>query len=364
MTSERIIIPGPKELLVGGSGSGKTHSIRTIIECGLKVAAVFTEPGQEVLADIPCEDGFHFTYIPPSAPDWDVLLDVAKKINTMSMEMLAKQRDINKRKYDEWWRFITAMSNFTCDRCGQSFGPTDELGADWCVVNDSLSGMSQMAMNLVTGAQPVKAQPDYGIAMTNLEAYITKFTTGIRCMAVMTAHLEMEGDELSGGQKLMPSTLGRKLAPKIPRYFSDVILCERNGAKWTWNTESIRADLKTRALPVAAGLAPTFKPVIDLWRKRNGSALSIRLLPPRRSHLLPRVRAPRRNPPHCHQRHLSQPARPLHPLAVGQLRLQHPAPPCRGAGDHTERIVVSLRVGINRHSIPYFSIGASNHVSI
>jgi hypothetical protein len=266
----RIIIPGPKELLVGGSGSGKTHSIRTIVEAGMKVAAIFTEPGQEVLADIPCSDGFHFTYIPPSAPDWEVLLDVAKKINTMSMEMLAKQRDINKRKYDEWWRFLTAMSNFTCDRCGETFGPTDELDSTWCVVNDSLSGISQMAMNLVVGAQPVKAQPDYGIAMTNLEAYITKFTTGIRTMAVMTAHLEMEGDELSGGQKLMPSTIGRKLAPKIPRYFSDVILCERYGAKWSWNTESIRADLKTRALPVAANLAPNFKPVIELWRKRNG----------------------------------------------------------------------------------------------
>lgn len=269
MPAEKLIVPGPKILLVGGSGSGKTYSIRTLIDSGLKVAAIFTEPGMEVLADIPCAKGFHFAYIPPAAPKWGVLLDVAKKINTMSMEMLAKQRDLNKAAYDEYLRFISLMANFKCDRCGETFGPTDELGREWAVVNDSLSGLSQMAMNIVTGSQPVKAQPDYGIAMSNLEGYITKFTTGIPSLAVMIAHLEQEGDELTGGTKLMASTLGRKLAPKIPRYFSEVILAERNGAKFTWNTESIRADLKVRILPIGAGLPPSFKPIVDAWRAKN-----------------------------------------------------------------------------------------------
>lgn len=267
--TDKIIVPGPKILLVGGSGTGKTHSIRTLIDSGLKVAAVFTEPGMEVLADIPCEKGFHFHYIAPGTSKWSVLLDTAKKINTMSYDMLSKQRDLNKSSFDQYWQFMSAMANFTCQRCGKTFGPTDELGPDWAVVNDSLSGISQMAMQLVVGATPVRAKPDYGVAMSNLESYIIKFTTGIPSLAVMIAHLEQEGDELTGGTKLMAATIGQKLSPKIPRNFSEVVLAERNGAKFTWNTESIRADLKVRTLPIAAGQLPSFRPIVEAWRAKN-----------------------------------------------------------------------------------------------
>lgn len=264
-----IIVPGPKVLLVGGSGTGKTHSLRTIINSGLKVFVLFSEPGQEVIADIPCASGMHWAYIAPAAPDWATMLDVANKINMLSYEMLSKQRDMHKRKFDEFIRWITSMSNLKCDRCGQAFGPADELDGDWCIANDSLSGLSMMAMNLVAGASPVKAQPDYGVAMGNLESYLTKFTTDIKCMAVMMSHLEREGDELTGGMKLMASTIGRKLAPKVPRFFSEVIMTERNGKSYVWNTMAMNVDLKVRSMPLGENLPPDFRPIIEAWRKKN-----------------------------------------------------------------------------------------------
>jgi hypothetical protein len=40
---------------MGASGTGKTHSIRTLVDAGLEVFVLFTEPGMEVLADVPAD---------------------------------------------------------------------------------------------------------------------------------------------------------------------------------------------------------------------------------------------------------------------------------------------------------------------
>lgn len=264
----RIIVPGPKVMLVGGSGGGKTHSLRTIVESGLKLFVVFTEPGMEVLADIPCASGLHWRYIPPSRASWAELLDATDKINKFSFKALAEMPDINKSKYREFYDFIACMANLKCDRCGQTFGPADQLGEGWAVANDSLSGISTMDMNLVVGGKPVASQSDWGVAMKNLENYIIKFCGDIQCLAVMIAHLEREADEVTGAMINMPSTLGKKLAPKIPRYFSDVIHAKRDGNKFSWSTATINTDLKSRHLQIAEGHPPSFKPLVEAWRKK------------------------------------------------------------------------------------------------
>lgn len=266
----RPTVPGPKVLLVGGTGAGKTYSLRTVIDSGLKLFVLFTEPGQEVLADIPCDKGLHWHYVPSTTVSWDELLDASKKINQFSFKALAEMSDINKKKYDSFLNFISAMANLKCDRCGREFGPADALDETWCLANDSLSGISMQAMNLVVGGKPTASQSDWGVAMKNLENYINKFTMDIGCMAVMTAHLEREADEVTGAVINMASTLGRKLAPKIPRYFSEVVHARRDGAQWFWSTSTLNTDLKTRTLPISERIAPTFKPLVDAWRAKLG----------------------------------------------------------------------------------------------
>lgn len=70
----------------------------------------------------------------------------------------------------------------------------------------------------------------------------------------------------------MVSTLGKALAPKFPAMFSDVILTERQGDKWTWNTASAMADVKTRNLPIKSDNSPDFKLVFDKWASRNAAS--------------------------------------------------------------------------------------------
>lgn len=262
-------IPGFKVLLVGSVGTGKTHSLRTLVEAGLEVFAIFTEPGMEVVADIP-SDKLHWKYLSPSTVSWDAILDSAKKLNTLSFKAVAELPHINRGEHGEFMELITTLANFKCDRTGQVFGAVDNLNHNQVLWVDSLSGINIMAMNLIAGSKPVKSPGDYGCAMDNLERLIQKLTTDLACHVVLTAHLERESDELTGGSTLMVSTIGKKLAPKIPRFFSDVIHAKRADKGFTWSTVTANTDLKARNVPWADNMPPSFVPLYANWRKNAG----------------------------------------------------------------------------------------------
>lgn len=263
-------LPGPKVLLLGGPGSGKTYCIRTLLDAGVKkVGVVFTEPGMETLGDIPT-DKLAWHYIPPATADWDTVISGLKKINTLSFDALTKLSDMDKRKYTQFIDLYTCLSNFTDDRTGETLGPVDSWGTDRALVIDSLSGVNLMAMKLVTGGKPVKSQADWQVAMDNVEQLLTKLTTDVRATVVMTAHLERETDEITGGTTIMVSTLGRKLAPRIPRFFSDCIHVKREADRFTWSTATTNADLKTRSLKIADNLPPSFVPLLQAWKDKGG----------------------------------------------------------------------------------------------
>lgn len=262
-------LPGVNVLLVGASGAGKTHALRTLVDAGLEVFVLFTEPGMEVLADVP-SDKLHWHYIPPASPDFADMISSAQKINTMNIKMLSDLPDINKKKYTEFIDVLVALSDFKCDRTGQSYGSVDSWDSSRVLVVDSLTGLSLAAMNLVTGSKPVKCLADWGIAIDNLERLLTKLCVDTSCHFVLIAHLEREVDELTGGSTLMASTLGRKLAPKLPRFFSDVVHVKKAGDKYVWSTQTANVDTKTRNLTSGDALPPSFVPIINSWRQSRG----------------------------------------------------------------------------------------------
>lgn len=266
-------VPGFNVMLCGTTGTGKTHSIRTLVEAGIETFVLFTEPGMEVLADLPPEK-LHWHYVAPAAPDFADMISSAQKINTMSFEALTKLPDINKRNYTEFIDVLTTLSNFKCDRTGQSYGSVDSWGPDRAIVVDSLTGLSIMAMNLVAGSKPVKSMADWGVAIDNLERLITKLCVDTKCHFILLAHLERETDEVTGGTSLMASTLGRKLAPKLPRFFSDVVQSKRNVDKFVWSTAASNVDLKARNLPISDNLPPSFAPILSKWHTHQAPKTS------------------------------------------------------------------------------------------
>jgi len=262
-------IAGTNTLLVGATGSGKTHVIRTLIDAGITPFILFTEPGMRTIADVP-KDKLHYHYVPPATPTWNDLLDNAKKINTMSFKALTQLGDMDKKKYGQFLEVITTMNDFVCDRTSEHFGDVSTWGTDRAIVIDSLSGLNIMAMDMVVGAKPVKAMGDWGVAMDNLERFLNAMTNNTQCHFVLTAHLEREHDEVTGAIHLMASTLGKKLAPKIPRFFDDVVLCTQTNGEFKWSTLGLNVELKWRNLTPNKELPPSFVPLIKSWESAGG----------------------------------------------------------------------------------------------
>lgn len=262
-------LPGTNTLLIGGSGAGKTSALRTLVNLGVEVFGLFTEPGFEVVGDIP-DPKLHWRYIQPGTSDWASMIDTAQKINTFSFKSITELGDINKTKHAQFVEVLRALSSFKCDRCGKEFGSVDSWGTQRALWLDSLSGLNTMAMTLMVGTKPVKSMADWGVAMDNLENLIRNLCVITRCHFVLVGHVERETNEATGGSQLMAATLGRKLAPRLPIYFSDVILAQRQGTNFTWSTAAVGADLKARNLPIADGLTPTFAQIVTKWQSRGG----------------------------------------------------------------------------------------------
>lgn len=270
--TEQFKIPGPKILLIGPSGSGKTYSIRTLVDAGLEVFVLFTEPGQEILADLPA-DKLHWHYLQPKTQTWDQMLAGATMIQKMSVENLTKTVDPAKGKEAGFINLITALADFPCDRTGKRFGAVDNFGPDRALVIDSLSGINVMAMATVVGNKLTPSPGEWGGAMKLIENLVNQLVTAVKCPVVVIGHVEREADEITGTTKLMVSTLGRKLAPVVPKYFSENVYTRRvveNGKEaYYWSNAEMNVDTKRRMLPFGDKLAPSFVPLIAEWRKRN-----------------------------------------------------------------------------------------------
>jgi hypothetical protein len=273
---EQSALPGVNVLLMGPSGTGKTFAIGTLVDAGVEVFYLALESGMESLLGYwkdkgkPVPDNLHWHKLKAPKASFAELMDSATKINTLSLDSLAKMVDPNKSKHNQFIELLTTLNSFTDQRTGENFGPVDEWPIGRCLVIDGMTGLAQCAMSLVIGGKAVKNQSDWGIAQDQVERLLRKLTSDCACHLVLIAHVERETDQVLGGIKLMISTLGKALSPKIPGMFSDVILATREGTKYTWDTASAMADVKTRNLPIASGLSPNFAPIITKWLSRGG----------------------------------------------------------------------------------------------
>jgi len=278
---------GTNTLLLGESGSGKTASIASFIKAGLEVgiktqvACIITEPGgYETLLDgltlhefdgkpLPA-DRLHYTYIPPTSTSWKTLTALAQRVNTLSYKALSDMKSgIEKQGNTQFLDLLTSLSNFV-NQDGEEFGPVDDFDNTWLLVIDSLSGVNMMARSLHVGMKPSMHQGEWGVIMETEEALINQVISATKCFTCFTAHVEKEMDETIGKPQFFPMLLGRKLAPKVPRMFSDVILAYKESGKFRWSTARDNySSLKNRNLPLSDSLNPSFEGIFETWLERN-----------------------------------------------------------------------------------------------
>lgn len=280
-SDEPSVIQAPSVMLIGEINAGKTHALRSLIDLGFEVFMIPTEPGyQDIVGDIP-SDKLHWHYVPAfsgmelmEGHTFDPLLSAVKGLNQKSHDQIQKDGGINKQNHQQIWDLIANLNNFKCDRTGQEYGDVSTWDHNRVIYLDSLSGLKEMAIRNTIGDKPFLELRDYSAIQFIIRQVVNGLCSRTNAMFVMTAHLERETDPLTGASRLMVSVPGKALAPELPRFFSDSIYCKMevqgNSPKWTWNTLSSEVTVKSRNLPLKAGLEPNFKELVTNWRKRVG----------------------------------------------------------------------------------------------
>ena len=273
-----MLLQPPACLIMGPSGSGKTSALTTFIPAGKELFVLSTEPGgPESLVDWCQQKGYdinklHWASVLPTTQGWSGLTDMVGKISGLDFEALAKIKQGIGKEHTKAaaLKLLSTIQNFKCERDGKEYGDVTTWGPERVFALDSLSGLSVIAWALTVGHKPTAHQGEWSIAMNFVSDLLMKITSDRNCFFVLTAHVEKEQNEITGVSQVMVSTLGRKLAPKIPRFFSEVVYSQRTTTepKFRWATIDPAADLKNRGLPVSDKLPQDFKAVVSSYEAR------------------------------------------------------------------------------------------------
>lgn len=275
-------LAGPNILLMGPSGTGKTHSLGTLVDWaaahGKEVFALFTENGLETLLgywrdrNLPIPECLHWHQQATQALSLKAMMTGAELVGRSSYKMLTEMQDLNRGgENNAFWKILQSCCDFKDDRTGKSFGSIDAFGTDKIFMLDSLSELSNAAMKMQVGAKPMAAPQDYGVAQQYIINFLRQMTQGVPCTFALTAHVDRILDPVSQQTKTMVKSAGKALADEIPPLFSDVIYTVREGAKFTWDTAAFGVDAKTRSLGYRSQIPPDFGQIMDLWVKRSAA---------------------------------------------------------------------------------------------
>jgi len=269
----------PSTLLIGPGGTGKTTSVVTLLAEGLNVRMMATEPSAPNRVIEECKKRgvsdarFDWHFVSPSPPKWQSLIDSANTVNLMSLKDIADMRGgIAKQDGKQWISFLNNLANFTSDRTGEVLGDVTQWGHDCALVIDGLTGVSTMSRNLTVGLKPNPAPGEWGVMQSNIQNLLLKLTSDCKCFFVLIGHVERETNELTGLSNITVSTLGAKLAPKLPPLFTNVVYAKRVGTNFLWSTADTGVDTKSGDLPLSDTILPSFKPIVDSFRARLKAA--------------------------------------------------------------------------------------------
>jgi hypothetical protein len=221
-----------KMLLLGNSGVGKTGAIGSLAAAGYRCFIFDFDNGLDILMDPQVLAPEHRR---------NIYYRLLQDKPMIAGNALVPQATA----WNEFVKYLSAW-NEGAEKLGgfMSWGPQD------VIVIDSITMLSDAAMNMALlqggrlGSRP--QIQDWGAAMDMIQSTFELLYSGhCKCNVLVTSHITMQGDELAGGRKGMPSVLGQKLAPKIPRYFNNMVLLEKQVVGAT-----VRRQIQTRGTPL------------------------------------------------------------------------------------------------------------------
>ena len=250
-----------KLLLIGDSKSGKTGSLISLIKAGYKLRILDMDNLLDVLK----------YYVQRECPDlasnveFRTLRDKRKATSEGMVIDGSPKAFVDAIKMLDHWKYRDGLSEV-------DLGRPAEWGPDCVLVIDSLSRLCDAAYDwreslVVRGkGGQYDARAVYRDAQDAIESLLAGLTShNYGTNLIVIAHVQYM-DQPDGTKKGFPQGVGSALSPKIPQYFSSVILYTNKGGKRTLQTNSSPlidlANPKPFAMqpsyPIETGLADFF----------------------------------------------------------------------------------------------------------
>lgn len=274
-------LEGPKVLLIGPAGTGKSRALATLIEWAARqkpvrrVMGLYTENSLETVLRYFAQQGkklpdnFYYHVARDKATPFADLITAAKDVGNLNYESLTKLQDANRGKNNPYHKILTFLADFKDDRTGEILGNFGNWTNEDIFFIDSFSELANAAVKMTIGTRPVMAQNEYQVAQNNLLNFLRFCTQGFLPTFVMTAHVQRQTNEATGSTKLMVKAIGKAIGDDIPQLFSEVVGCVRLADKWYWDTADSTLDTKVRYLPVQSKITPNFDLIMDQWEKQR-----------------------------------------------------------------------------------------------
>lgn len=246
-----------KLLLIGEAKSGKTGSLVSLVKAGYKLRILDLDNLLDVLKYmVKRECPEYLTNV-----ESRVLRDKRKASAMGAVLSGTPSAYVNAVKMIENWKYKEA------DGTEVDLGNPADWGPDCILVIDSLSRLCDAAYDWMHALNPKNdGRAIYGDAQDHVENLLSMLTSeSMTCNLVVIAHVTYQ-DMPDGTKKGYPQGVGQKLSPKIPQYFSSVILyTNRNGKRTIQTNSTPLIDLANPApfamepsYPIETGLASFF----------------------------------------------------------------------------------------------------------
>jgi len=264
-----------KMLLIGNSKAGKTGALTSLVKAGYKLRILDMDNLLDVLK------AFVLKECPEMIDnvEYRTLRDV-RTIGSEGPTIVGTPKAFSNayRMLDNW--------KYNDENGAVDLGPPSGWGPDCILVIDSLSRLCDAAYDFRLPLTPRGAggkydiRAVYGDAQDAIEEGLATITSNnFHVNVIVIAHVTYM-DMPDGTIKGFPQGVGQKLSPKIPQYFSTVVLATDKGGKRTLQTASTQlidlANPKPFAMqpsyPIETGLADIFEvlkeqPKLQLVRK-------------------------------------------------------------------------------------------------
>lgn len=251
-----------KLLLIGNAKSGKTGSLVSLVKAGYKLRILDLDNLLDILKYmVKHECPEYLTNV-----ESRVLRDKRKASGVGAVLDGPPKAYINAVKMIDEWKYKDV------DGSEVDLGSPANWGPDCILVIDSLSRLCDAAYDWMFALNPKNdGRAVYGDAQDHVENLLAMLTSeSMTCNLIVIAHITYQ-DQPDGTKKGFPQGIGQKLSPKIPEYFSSVVLYTNKNGKRTLQTNSNPLiDLANPApfamqpsYPIETGLAQFFAVLRD-----------------------------------------------------------------------------------------------------